>query len=168
MLKLIRFEPRIIPNMQMVHDWNLGSINIDNSICPTKEINKNSKVHISTGEYAYVSSPWLDGEKTPIVLLDKTFFTRHRYNLKEGFPTIRISSSKYDLQFIDAIAKPTHLRLVSSTMKGVGTLNVEHSLYGRLVFNNILCTYRPEIEQDTLLVPDHLWDFLIYNNLWMD
>jgi hypothetical protein len=168
MLKLARFEPRFLPNMQLVKDWNLGSIVIDNSICPTKELNKNSTIHVSSGEYAYVSSPWLNDDQTSIVLLDKSFFVRHNYDLRKGFPTVKVSTSKYDLQFVNAVAKPTHLRVVSNTIEGVKTLNVEHEMYGLLTFHNILCTKRSDIKDDTLLIPDHLWNFLIYTKIWIE
>lgn len=162
-IKKHRFLPRFIPNMSMVQEWNLGAVPFDTSLCPSREINQNFSAKTLTGETAYLSTQWTQ-EETSIILLDQSFFSRHGYKTDRKIHLIR---NQYDGTILEAIARPTHLRLISKLCQSPVSLMCSHTIYGLLEFSNIMCTYRPDIKENTLLIPDNLWDFFMDTKIFV-
>jgi hypothetical protein len=165
---LRRFLPRFLPNMEVVSAWNLGSIPLDLTLCPTRQLNKNCKVILQTGEAIYLGSPWLDSAQLSIVLVDPSYFSRHNFNPNDSFPVTKVFKGLNGENPFDAIVKPTHLRVLSSKITGLQILKLKHPMYGILSFENVFCSLNSFLEEDILLVPDSFWDLFCFNSFWLE
>lgn len=163
MIKLKRFQDRFIPNMDTVMDWDLGNYPINITPCPSGEVVDGKSFLVkpdksfSYGTYVNMGLPWTSNDKS-IVIIDQTFFSRHNIKVAHYFPTVIVT---YNYKCVEAIARPSHLRLLSPDCKREGEtidICIDTYLYGVTKFP-VLQSRCITIEEDILLVPTHLWDF---------
>jgi hypothetical protein len=166
-MKYQRFHQRFIPNMNVVKDWDIGSIELNLSPCATRQVNFNAPVYVATGEVVYIATPWLSEEKTSILLMDESYFSRHNVNPYQDPYVLVYPTRDKDSPPYSAIIKRTHLRLVSARYGGKVTINLRHPIYGTLVFNNVLADLNTIVEEDILLIPDSLWTLFMFNSVWV-
>lgn len=169
-MKKLSFLPRFIPNLDVVLKWGLASYPIDLSACPSREVNHNVKfeVHLSNSYTTVVPMgvPFIDADKPSVVILDKSYFTWNNLDYTKEYPKVKVQLGSDDV--VEAIAKPSHLRILSNYNYGIKTLKVDTQLYGTVSFDNILCTQTPMVQENTLLIPDYLWEFFRFSkDIWM-
>lgn len=154
------YQDRFIPTFDIVNRWQLYLEPTDLK-CPSLQVNDAVDFTVRDLELGCymgkvkLGMPYLDDNKTPIVILDKGPFSM--LNLKYGlgnFPTVRVHYGKHS---VEAIAKPSLLTILSKDKEGVKRIIVNLFPYGEQLFQNVYCIKTSMVKEDTLLIPSHLW-----------
>ena len=157
-------KPRFIPTLDLVDRWSLFEYPTSLSACPSLEINDQISFEIlyqtSVMKNIPMGYPWMDSGKNPIVLVDTSFFSRFNLNYNEEYPIVNV---RFKGQYTCAVAKPLLLTMLSPRIKGVISIRLKTQLYGYVTFDNVLCRKINTVQDNTLLIPGHLWDLFRFN-----